>query len=418
MPDISYEVVPVGHGYASITRADWRIVTTDGGTDKTSKVFGDAYKKLARLLYCNQVDPIISHFDYDHVSLVSELAVNKLILFGNCYLPGSLSRRECTSAAARFMALEALLAKDLDLYSTLPSRDESIVNILRMCKKDKTRYVFQGDNIPLINSHTGFHVLWPTKEAAEKHCRELINEIDNLVESYCEETNWRDSNLCKYKDKLDEFSLDKIDELLPRTSEKTVEYPRYKDRRYAETDYIPVTERTVGEPLSELIAKKLAQRSRKLEESFINLVYKYRNLTAIAYSLDTDYTPEPRIVIRNSNAYRVPGRYITEYRKGHYPVVIYLSDLKEWGLKGAIKYFLEQLDKPSGVPVGIPVLIAPHHGTVWSDLLSNIEPFLTVLSNQKINRHLKTGNYQEISYDTVVTSLDNSVKIHFKVRES
>jgi glyoxylase-like metal-dependent hydrolase (beta-lactamase superfamily II) len=108
-------IMPVGWGFSSLHNIDYgnliASIITDGGTYPT------CYKHVVRkqsyliselkdaLDYSDLVVWIISHFDYDHISLVAQLLKITNKYADICIIPFTYSEQACREALALYEAL-------------------------------------------------------------------------------------------------------------------------------------------------------------------------------------------------------------------------------------------------------------------------------------------------------------------------
>lgn len=430
--NVSYSIVPVGHGFIGLMTMGDTVILTDGGTMKRKHFFDIAYHNFitAMKTYGVKVDRtswrwVISHLDYDHISLTSLYFDSMGLKVDECYLPGVLSISICREAVASFMALQHLLAYEFGLMDRLPDKPEAVVNALNTCKK-KTA-VAQGDNIR-FNNDVVYHVIWPSNHRASEKCKLLIELTLKIVEEYCRKhyKTSEDINRCLeiYKKHLNEIKpfFSNIEHYYyAEYAEHRPEQPamisgidtdsRFKYTTFRNRIYIP---RKYSEhfQLSNRIEKLLSRRGFVYLANLYNVLRsEYTDLTALAYavvhsnrgsSITLDFYSNIVQFIFSSNSLIHVGSPIK---------LLYLSDLKGWALREALNYYLTSVKLPNREKPA--VLVAPHHGTAWEDALKQLTPCITAIPSRLI-RNVKINRYRNLTSLTLVfTDLHTGITVSF-----
>lgn len=157
------------------------IVITDGGSN--SHCYHYAMESIRNTLHKylkngQNYKWIISHFDYDHFSLVGELIKNnELNRPDECFVPATYST--CKDTLVRYLALEDLILSKVIRYISYPEA----LGQLRNCK----RITPVGSGKTLDTSNFTFQFIWPDTHTSESDCSELSEKIRQKVDKYCKE---------------------------------------------------------------------------------------------------------------------------------------------------------------------------------------------------------------------------------------
>lgn len=425
---VRYSIVPVGHGFMSLMTMDDTVVLTDGGTMKTRLSFRLAQHNFMTALKTQGVEVdkaswkwIISHIDYDHVSVASWYFDSMDLTVDECYLPGVLAISACREAVAYFMALQYLFAYELELISNLPKKSEVVVWVFRRCRKKKA--AVQGRNIN-FNSVI-YHVIWPSTRRASEKCKRLIEAIINLIEEYCkmryESAEHVSECLEKFKRHLEEMkpSFSDIERYYdagqcPDHASVVSEINADGRRGYLTSRRFLRSRRTylAHFQLSNEIRRLLSRRGLvHLADLYNILKAEYTDLTALAYAVIYGNDPADVTFDFYSNINNILFQSKLLFHTNSPVKLLYLSDLKEWALREALNYHLSSVKLPNyKQPI---VLVAPHHGTAWESELMQLTPYITVILS-RFMQYVKIEKYIDLTkLTTVATGLQMGVTVAF-----
>jgi len=372
------EIIPVGWGFLSLhTIEQDKSVTiiTDGGAvpscyREAAACFRDhlenVFKSSDLLIW------IISHFDYDHISLTAQLLDDTNRQADLCIIPFTYSVEACREALVHYVAL---LTYDLAYRAyriLVPTLPKALENILNRCRKKVL--VRRGFKI-LYDGIPHYIFLWPDANyiGSKKVCERIRGELEERIKSKCEE----DSEICDHiineiREKLGSISgaelveeLDIMDLLRQREEvreERKTEFTARKSMWEGAFREIEDIEERFQEAL----------KTNNLEE----IKERLENVYSLAYILKS---PRP-VDDRTEVIIEITGPCFYRWRRhGLLPgedVIMYLGDLDDSSIGHALH----------GCNCNyVPVLVPAHHGNRWHSRLSSVKAEITYLNRCDIH---------------------------------
>lgn len=360
-----FKVYPVGWGAANalvvhVTPSKSFAVITDGGTQPI------CYKYLCPGVWRGLNETlrdsffrvwIVSHFDYDHYSIVSSILSSSSVNVDICVLPYVYRVHECRMAVAFLYAIKYELLT-VPLFITPPRLPEALEPIFTRCSK--SWFVKEGSKIR-VDSDTFYEILWPPVGTLRETCKEIVDAILGRIVERLERRR-------EIYRRAEEF-MEKLNEIWKNAIETEVLDVQTFVRQALEETSIrsPSARRPLELEKPHLEHDSLVQVLNKYYKDIPELAEVTRNiinLYSIAYAIKhSESSYDMRIVdhcdeTRYCHILPRPLVYcnMTTTKSPGLPV-LYLADLD----RSSLNRVLSKLD---GTPI---VVIAPHHGNTWSN---------------------------------------------------
>lgn len=372
-------IIPVGWGFLSlhtIEQSKSMTIITDGGTapscyreaaTRFRAHLENVFKSSDHLIW------IISHFDYDHISLTAQLLDYTGKYADVCVMPFTYSAKVCREALASYVAL---LTYGILAYKVgVPAFPETLKTILNRCRK---KVLVRRDSIIRYDHASYYEFLWPYPNyiRSEKVCERIREELEERIKSKCKE----DPEICDHlineiREKVESISraelVEELDirDLLPQREEVR------EERKTESTSRKSTEEETFRE--IEGIEKRFreALKTYNLEE----IKERLENVYSLAYILKT-----PRLVrnieITGLRFYR--WYYYRSLSRGD--VMMYLGDLDDSSIDHALHGYNHTY---------VSILVPAHHGSRWHKRLSDAKAGITYLNRCDI--HTSYGGLRE-----------------------
>jgi len=374
------EIIPVGWGFLSLhTIKQGRFTTTiitDGGAvpscyREAATCFLDhlenVFKSSDLLIW------IISHFDYDHISLTAQLLDYTDKYADVCIIPFIYSEKACREALVLYMTL-------LTYEIRVPTLPEALETILNRCRK---KVLVRRGSIIRYDGASYYEFLWPYPNyiRSEKVCERIRGELEERIKSKCKE----DPEICDHiineiREKVESISraelveeLDIMDLLRQREEvreEKKAESTAGKSTEEETFREIKGTEKRFREAL----------KTYELEE----IKERLENVCSLAYILKS---PRPVGDRTEVIIIEITGPCFYMWYYGLLPrgdVMMYLGDLDD----SSIGHALDGYDHTC-----VSILVPAHHGNRWHNRLSGVKAGITYLNRCDI--HTSYGGLRE-----------------------
>ena len=369
-------IMPVGWGYSSLHIAyfDEResAIVTDGGALHRClrevvqnqyhlvSVLGRTIKHSYPLVW------IISHFDYDHISLTAQVLRQTSTYAEICIIPFTYSTRTCREVLSQYLAFMMYEAR---LYvKRVPALPEVLETIPGRCRK--VLLAKRGSRL-CINDNMCYEFIWPdpnyiNMNVCEKIQEELGKKLEGLYErdpQAREEINRlvdgirRKLNTIGDSELLEELNLEEFISLEKDVQERSME----------ETLTDIFIEREAIKPFMDLGERSLRILSMyKLRE----VKDRLENVFSLAYILRS-WRPEYYTILESND---VDASYIRFWHSDD--VMVFLGDLDNSAIGIALNSY---------VPIHVAVLIPAHHGNRWHNVLRHVAAKITYLN--RCHRH-------------------------------
>lgn len=377
------EIYPVGWGAANLLRAPFKwgdllTVFTDGGSQPTCfnyvhpyvwNTYSDLLNKSSFKVW------IVSHFDYDHFSIISSLLDNysrqsRRINVDLCVLPYLYRVSECRKALMMELAIISYLIK-------VPGLPCALESLLRSCER---YWLVMEDYRLKINDSLFYEFLWPPKGVVEDTCREIVEVINDKVVKRVDRENIIHEKAERFENELERrlkktIHTEFLDiETLAKHKFNEISFNASRDEACPQLK--------VAKSCYDESVKALYGHYKGLRE----LLYVTRsilNLYSVAYAIiNKGHMNEVDVVSYNlfHNIYGFQSNWpiacISPSRESEILLkllnideipVLYLADLDQNSLEIVL----------AKIRWTIPaVVIAPHHGNTWSDMVEGLVAYI------------------------------------------
>ena len=390
-------IMPVGWGFSSLHTVDYgksvAVVITDGGS--LPKCY-DYVAKRQRHLVCELKDAlacsdlvawIISHFDYDHISLVAQLlkVIDKSADI--CIMPFTYSEQACREALASYLAF---VAYELG-RPRLPEALESALSRCRAIKLAKRGFKLR------IDDSVYYEFLWPshTHIGSPDVCSRIQKELERRINESCE----RDRDRCRNLKDLSTMIREKLDKLAKIGDAKPVDKSGSENDELDIRDILSQRERA-GErsyeesarphPIENLLSEEYVtytgyRFSRALELYELREVKKsLENAYSLAYIIRSSQPQEMRLEVSTEGegpicTYQELSLSNSTSNKALSDVLIYLGDLDDSSAERALEGY---------IPTRVLILVPAHHGNSWPSAMRKVSARLTYLNRCHYPTHV------------------------------
>ena len=381
------QIMPVGWGFLSlhntINHNESVAIITDGGTllpCYRKVVSSPLIHDVIRIFRSsNGLVWIISHFDYDHISLTAQLLNHTNTYADLCIIPFTYSVEACRDALALYLAFMASVIKP-------PKLPEALEAVLNRCRIKVL--VERGSSI-FYDNYSQYEFLWPDAHyiSSTNICDKIQKELRKRIENSCK----RNPEMCKDLEKNIGYIREKLGSM--SGDAKLIKELNIRN-------YLHGIEELRVDQLEEFIIRKLThERTRKetgdIEEPFLKVLETYKlrcfkerleNMYSLAYII-RPLRPDPGIIeiIRPYNQHircKVFHEYYLSWPDEN--IMMYLGDLDDSSIGLAIDGY---------VPTRVSVLVPAHHGNRWHTKLSQVRAYTTYLN--RCDEHPQ-GSYRRL----------------------
>jgi len=383
------QVVPVGWGFLSLHTVELGgsvAIVTDGGA------VSPCYRELVRYprLIHNLAETIessdliiwiISHFDYDHISLMSQLLKYTDRYADVCIIPFTYSVKVCREALATYIALITHEIWITIMVPRAPTFPETLQAMLRRCR----RKVLMGrGSIIRVDRDVHYEFLWPDPNhiSGVEKCKRIQEELKRKIDESCKRNRQACNELRETVDKMSgevESIINKliddaelVKELDIRDILRQREGLREKWRANFLIDMQEITFR-----LSEDIEKCFLEALKKYDLREVK--ERLENVYSLAYVLRSSEPVNSEIEIMEG--YDQPCILCTHTSRRFFSsgenILMYLGDLDDSSIGFALEGY---------VPTYVSILVPAHHGNRWHNVLSKIRARITYLNRCDIHK--------------------------------
>lgn len=371
-------IMPVGWGFSALHTIDYgdsvATVITDGGSLPTCYTHVVnmqrhlAYELDYTLKHSDLIIWIISHFDYDHISLVTQRlnAINKSANI--CILPFTYSEPICREALALYLAL---IAYELGQ----PSLPEILQSVLSRCYTN----VFAKKGFKLrIDSDVYYEFLWPspTHISSARTCNRVQEELKRRISERCR----RDKDGCRNLEEL----LTNIEKKLSQIGD--AEQVNELDIKAILSQGDRARKRSNEGSTSLRSVEILPPEDAVSREHHFSRILELYNIRETKKNLENVYSLA--YIVRSSHPHK---EHLEVYTEGKGPlrmrhnsslsigisdkvlnnVLIYLGDLDDSSIGQALEGY---------TPIQVLILIPAHHGNSWHREMLRVRALLTYLN--------------------------------------
>lgn len=365
------------------------VIATDGGAIPSclNHISSEVITLIKNVIYTHEPRIwVISHLDYDHVSIASQIFAETGVDF--CLLPYVYCEKACRETLALFLALESLLFRIPDLLA--------ILGVIAKICRHKVKLVDEHTNIS-IDDQTRYEFLWPSSQYIGHACEEIRKELQEKVKrSKIDESELysRYEEFLAELDRLGEGDILREVDLrkLWREAKKDQSHKRLSDHLSLELSismnvnehadkFMSIPRQLSDHQLSKLMMETMRIRTRILNVySIAYLIHHYGK----AFHMIWDVITPPCLSLMFDHHFiecrflELPDHLrlleISSGIRAHAPIqILYLGDLGEDVLKAIFRSIKQRK---------FEIILAAHHGNSWDN---NIRGKLTYV--QRCSKH-------------------------------
>ncbi|MEB3816353.1 MAG: hypothetical protein LRS46_00200 [Desulfurococcales archaeon] len=400
------ELLPVGWGFAGIQFNECRrcAVVIDGGSIPACM---RAALQSVRFEVAYRMWPadgnwfwVISHFDYDHYSIVATLLKEGIIKPPLAvFLPESLSSRYCREGLALLYATVELLP--LRIPRLIPVRPADLPGIL----KNVGRIYGLHSGLTLDLCGLRYRVIWPPPRSySDVTCRRLVRELRERFLSACRSLKGGSEGICDrilanmeeirkdmdiLSEKMQTSSREEYFKDIPEPIRRSGAIGRELERESEDVDYVI---QPYWEPEEDDLPRQVTLKGaaaifsyKSGVREFFKLALRVLNVLSLAFVIQAmadSSTPNTCIYVNNikkeNKILHFTSLSVEELKEfhaqGRSDILLYPADLGGTELDSALNGYI--LSQSQVTPL---VEVAPHHGNAYSRYLREVRPLIAYI---------------------------------------